>query len=58
MARVAPVPPASAAFDRLLADTVRAQYPPHEHEQFIGHFRGLVGQWVREHGRAPEHISR
>jgi hypothetical protein len=47
---------ASPEFDRLLVDTVRAQYPPHEHEQFIGHFRGLVGQWVREHGRAPEHL--
>jgi hypothetical protein len=38
-------------------DTVRAQYPPNEHEQFIGHFRGLVGQWVREHGSAPEHLA-
>ena len=24
--------------------------PPHEHERFVGHFRGLVGQWVRERG--------
>ena len=22
--------------------------PPHEHERFVGHFRGLVGQWVSE----------
>ena len=27
-------------------------YPPHEHERFIGHFRGLVGQWVSERGAA------
>jgi hypothetical protein len=41
---------ASEDFDALLLDTVRSTYPPHEHEQFIAHFRGLVGQWVREQG--------
>jgi hypothetical protein len=35
-------------FDRLLVDTVRATYPPHEHEQFAAHLRGLLGQWVRD----------
>jgi hypothetical protein len=40
----------SADFDRLLIDTVRSTYPAHEHERFLGHFRGLVGQWVRERG--------
>jgi hypothetical protein len=40
----------SADFDRLLVDTVRTTYPAHEHERFVGHFRGLVGQWVRERG--------
>jgi hypothetical protein len=34
------------SFDQLLVDTVRATYPAHEHEQFIGHFRGLVKMWV------------
>jgi hypothetical protein len=43
---------ASAEFDRMLVDTVRSQYPAHEHERFIGHFRGLVGQWVKERGAA------
>jgi hypothetical protein len=38
----------SPEFDRLLVDTVRATYPRHEHERFVAHFRGLVGQWVRE----------
>jgi hypothetical protein len=38
----------SADFDNLLVETVRATYPPHEHEQFLAHFRGLIGQWVRE----------
>jgi hypothetical protein len=27
---------------------VRSTYPPHEQERFLAHFRGLVGQWVRE----------
>jgi D-ala D-ala ligase C-terminus len=44
---------ASADFDRLLVDTVRATYPSHEHERFVAHLRGLVGQWVREQGADP-----
>ena len=40
----------SAEFDRLLVRTVRETYPPHEHERFMGHFRGLIGQWVKERG--------
>ena len=39
---------ASDEFDRLLVDTVRGLYPAHEHEPFIVHFRGLVGQWIGE----------
>ena len=38
----------SEDFDRLLVDTVRSTYPPHEHERFVSHFRGLVGAWVHE----------
>lgn len=38
----------SAAFDKLLVDTVKATYPAAEHERFIGHFRGLVGLWARD----------
>ncbi|GAA5141138.1 hypothetical protein GCM10023340_02340 [Nocardioides marinquilinus] len=38
-------------FDRLLRDTVAATYPPHEHEQFLAHFRGLIGLWVADQGR-------
>ena len=41
---------ARAEFDRCCVDTVRSTYPPHEHERFVGHFRGLVGQWVKERG--------
>jgi hypothetical protein len=39
---------ASDRFDQILVDTVRATYPPHEHDQFLAHFRGLVGLWVKD----------
>jgi hypothetical protein len=45
---------ASADFDGLLIDTVRATYPAHEQERFAAHFRGLVGQWLRERGTSPQ----
>jgi hypothetical protein len=35
-------------FDRVLVDTVTSTFPPHEHEQFVAHFRGLVGAWCRD----------
>ncbi len=35
-------------FDALLTETVRSVYPPHEHDQFIAHLRGLLGLWVSE----------
>jgi hypothetical protein len=35
-------------FDRLLVDTVSGTYPVHEHEEFLAHFRGLVGLWVSD----------
>ena len=38
-------------FDRLLRDTVAATYPPHEQEEFLAHFRGLVGLWASEQAR-------
>ena len=37
-----------ADFDRLLVETVQATYPPQEHEQFLAHFRGLIGMWVAD----------
>ena len=36
----------SPEFDRILVDTVRATFPPHEHDQFIAHYRGLIDHWV------------
>jgi hypothetical protein len=38
-----------ADFDRLLVETVEATYPPQESEQFLAHFRGLIGMWVTDH---------
>jgi hypothetical protein len=35
---------------------VRTTYPPHEHEQFVAHFRGLVGQWLHERGAAAQTV--
>jgi hypothetical protein len=43
----------SADFDGLLVNTVRSNYPAQEHERFIAHLRGLVGQWTREQGQDP-----
>jgi hypothetical protein len=39
---------ASPSFDQLLIDTVRSVYPPHEHDQFIAHLRGLLSLWLQE----------
>jgi hypothetical protein len=33
---------ASDAFDALLVATVRSTFPPHEHERFVEHYRGLL----------------
>jgi len=35
-------------FDRLLRQTVQATYPPHEQEQFVAHFRGLMDLWIKD----------
>ena len=42
----------SPDFDALLVETVRATYPPAEHDRFIAHFRGLLGAWVEDRRRA------
>ena len=38
----------SADFDQLLVDTVTSQFPAHEHEEFVAHFRGLLQLWCRD----------
>ena len=42
----------SADFDRLLVETVQSTFPAHEHEQFVAHYRGLLGAWVEDAARA------
>jgi hypothetical protein len=39
----------SEEFRSLLRETVRATYPVHEHEKFLGHFGGLIDAWIRDH---------
>jgi hypothetical protein len=38
----------SPDFDSLLVDTVRSTFPPHEHEQFVAHYRGLLAAWASD----------
>jgi hypothetical protein len=38
----------SDEFDAHLVETIRRAFPPHEHEQFIAHYRGLFGSWVSD----------
>ena len=40
----------SEEFRSLLRETVRATYPVHEHEKFLGHFNGLIDAWLADHG--------
>jgi len=35
-------------FDDLLVHTVVSTFPPHEHEHFTAHYRGLLGSWARD----------
>ena len=34
--------------DRLLVETVRSSFPPHEHEQFVAHYRGELAARVTD----------
>ena len=42
----------SGEFDDLLVNTVRSTFPAHEHDDFVGHYRGLLAAWATdERGR-------
>jgi hypothetical protein len=38
----------SAEFDDLLVATIQRAFPPHEHEQFVAHYRGLLAAWAAD----------
>jgi hypothetical protein len=38
----------SDEFDGILVDTVRKTFPAHEHDEFIPHYRGLLGAWAHD----------
>ena len=39
----------SQDFDDLLVNTVSSTFPPHEHERFVAHYRGLLEAWAANH---------
>ncbi|MDQ1665577.1 MAG: hypothetical protein QOH75_1608 [Actinomycetota bacterium] len=38
----------SDEFDRVLVEAVTSTFPQHEHEQFVAHYRGLLGLWAKD----------
>jgi hypothetical protein len=32
---------------------VQDTFPPHEHEHFVAHYRGLLAAWARDNARQP-----
>jgi hypothetical protein len=38
----------SDEFDQLLVYTVKEAFPAHEHDEFISHYRGLLGAWAQD----------
>jgi hypothetical protein len=38
----------SAEFNDLLVAIIQRAFPPHEHEQFVAHYRGLLAAWAND----------
>ena len=45
-----------AGFDGLLVDTVTSTFPPHEHEHFVAHYRGLLAAWAKDQRRPRDRV--
>ena len=43
----------SPEFDSLLVDTVKATFPPNEHDRFVPHYRGLLAAWASDQRAQP-----
>jgi hypothetical protein len=41
----------STDFDRVLVETVVTTFPPHEHDEFVAHYRGLLAAWASDERR-------
>jgi hypothetical protein len=35
-------------FDRVLVEAVTTTFPAHEHDEFVGHYRGLLALWAKD----------
>jgi hypothetical protein len=48
----------SPAFDELVVSTVRGSFPPDEHDEFVAHYRGLIGAWASDQRAAAGSAAR
>jgi hypothetical protein len=48
----------SPAFDELVVSTVQGSFPPQEHDEFVAHYRGLIGAWASDQHAAAGSAAR
>lgn len=47
----------STEFDELLVATVQSTFPPHEHDRFVVHYRGLLAAWAADQHAAAAGLT-